>query len=74
MIRRIQYFLRWLKWLRDGKPMIAYPGFHCGCCGKWVNRPFKIPAYKSVDSWADTIDLCDDELRCVSPYMKGHSV
>ncbi len=54
-------FLRWIKWLIDGKPAVHYTGYHCGCCGRWVEEPFHIPTYKSEGSDADTIGLCRDE-------------
>jgi len=65
MIWRVRYLFKWLQWLRGGKPTIKYPGFHCGCCGKWIARPFEIPTYQSVGKWADTIGLCDDEINCL---------
>ena len=36
MFWRIGRFFTWLRWHHKGKPMIKYPGFNCGCCGKWV--------------------------------------
>ncbi len=64
MIWRIRYFFEWLCWLKDGKSVVKYSGFHCGCCGEWIARPFEIPTYKSIDKWADTIGLCDNEFLC----------
>lgn len=50
---------KWLKWRRDGKPMIEHPGFHCGICGNWVNQPFKIRDYQSLGDWVDRVGLCN---------------
>jgi hypothetical protein len=52
--------IRWLKWLWNGRPVIQYPGLHCGCCGEWVNRKFSIPTYKSTGEWWDTWGLCPE--------------
>lgn len=40
--------------------MLKYPGFHCGCCGKWVDEAFEIPEYQSADPWWDTWGLCNE--------------
>jgi len=57
----IIYFFAWLKWVWKGKPMIHYEGYHCGLCGKWVNKPFEIPEYQSDGEWWDTWGVCDAE-------------
>jgi hypothetical protein len=36
-----------IKWIRSGKPMKTIPGWHCGCCGRWVKQEIKFPAYQS---------------------------
>jgi hypothetical protein len=59
-IRWIITFFKWLNWHTSGKPYIEYPGFHCGCCGKWIKKKHKIRKYKSRGRWADTWDLCDE--------------
>ena len=56
-------FFRWMKWIFDGKPMVTYNGFNCGCCGKWITQKIEIPEYKSCGRWWDTIDLCN---RCAN--------
>jgi hypothetical protein len=43
--------------------MIHYPGFTCGCCGNWINKPFSIPKWKSEGEYWDTIGLCVDEFK-----------
>ena len=55
--------ISWLKWLLSGRPYIEYPGYHCGCCGKWVDDPFSMPTYKSIGSW-DTWGLCPKGTGC----------
>ena len=47
-----------LKWILSGKPMISYPGFHCGCCGKWNAIPFSLPKYLSMGEWIDGWGVC----------------
>jgi hypothetical protein len=37
---------------------IEYPGYHCGCCGKWVNDVYFVPERMSVGWRWDTIGLC----------------
>lgn len=50
----------WLFWLVRGKPLIHYAGYHCGCCGKWVEEAFTVPVRESCGKWADTWGLCKD--------------
>ena len=50
---------RYLIWFIKGKPMIKYVGFHCGLCGKWVDKPFEIPDYQSLGEWEDTWGICN---------------
>lgn len=52
-------WIKWIKWIIVGKPMIDYPGFNCGCCGKWVKKSFSVRKYRSVSRWWDTWGLCD---------------
>ena len=51
---------KWIKWIIAGKPTVDYLGFHCGCCGKWVNELFAIPEYQSSGRWWDTWGLCNE--------------
>ena len=37
---------------------IEYPGYNCGCCGKWINEVHFVPARMSVGWKWDTIGLC----------------
>lgn len=60
MIQKIFYWIDLLKWVWKGKPYKKYSGFHCGCCGKYVKRKFKVPTYESNGDWADTWGLCDE--------------
>ena len=60
MIQRFFVFIDWLKWIHNGKPHKKYAGFHCGCCGKWTKKKFKIPTYQSKGEWCDTWGLCDN--------------
>jgi len=55
MLRKL---IKYIKWLREDKPMITYPGYHCGACGRWVDEEFSIPKYKSMGKWDDTWGLC----------------
>lgn len=55
----IKKFFSYLKWLRQGKPIITYGGFNCGCCGEWIYEKYTIPTYKSCGRWWDTWGLCD---------------
>ena len=58
MIWTIRQFFRWLRWLRNGKPIITYQGHHCGCCGAWTDEEFTVLAHKSCGEWGDTWGLC----------------
>jgi len=50
--------IAWLKWLIEKRPYITYKGYNCGLCGKWVNKEFSIPEYKSCGRWWDTWGIC----------------
>ncbi len=56
--RPLVLLYKYISWLIRGKPMITYPGFNCGCCGKYTAKPFSIRDYKS-DGWLDNWGLCD---------------
>lgn len=56
----IKRFFQWLWWLRSGKPVIAYPGYHCGLCGSWVGEKFEMPEYLSSGEWSDTWGVCSE--------------
>lgn len=64
MIRWVLKLNNYIGWLIEGKPYIDYEGYHCGCCGKWTARKFKIPKYQSHGKWGDTWGLCK---QCESP-------
>lgn len=51
---------RWFKWIRAGKPLVHYEGYHCGLCGRWCDIPFEMPEYKSWDKWHDTWGMCKE--------------
>ena len=53
-----------LKWIRQGRPMIKYPGFGCGCCGKYWAIPFEVPTYESSGKWWDTWGVCPPGKGC----------
>jgi hypothetical protein len=55
---KIKKFRVYLNWVKNGKPMIKYPGFHCGCCGCWTEFEFEVPECDS-DDWWDTWGLCE---------------
>jgi len=50
----------YVAWLFSGRKTIDYPGYHCGCCGKWVDKPFSIPEYDSCGKFADTVEICEE--------------
>lgn len=50
-------FLRWIRWLVAGRPVVNYTGANCGCCGRWYSEDFSVPAYLA-DPWLDTWGLC----------------
>ena len=52
--------IRKIKWLLNGKPVLKYSGFCCGLCGKWVDREFAIPEWRSCGTWWDTWGMCDE--------------
>lgn len=60
--------LKFLKWLIEDRPYITYEGYHCGCCGHWVDEEFSIPTHKSYGKWADTWGLCN---KCRKPGRGG---
>ena len=49
-----------LKWFLNGKPMIKYPGYTCGCCGAGVMKEFEVPEWNSAGEWWDTWGLCEE--------------
>jgi hypothetical protein len=55
-----RYSIGKIKWILQGKPMIEYTGYNCGCCGKWVEEKFKVPTYQSWGEWYDTWGLCKE--------------
>ena len=57
-----------LKWIWKGRLMLDYSGYHCGCCGRWIDDPIQVPEYESVGEWGDAIGLCpkDDPECCWS--------
>ena len=57
-------FIKWIAWLLKKKPLISYSGYNCGCCGKWYNKPFKVPKYISEGEWWDTIGICKNGEGC----------
>jgi hypothetical protein len=56
----IRKFLKFTKWLLNKKPFVTYEGFHCGICGKWIEKQITIPKYKSNGFWFDTWGLCKE--------------
>jgi hypothetical protein len=38
--------------------MVFYPGYHCGCCGRWIVMRFGVRKYRSLGERADTWGLC----------------
>jgi hypothetical protein len=56
-------FFSWIKWKLKGKPTISYTGYNCGLCGKWVDKSFSVPTYKSLGSWWDTWSVCEECLN-----------
>jgi len=46
-----------------------YPGFNCGCCGRWWNIPFKVTHYRcnlftKLDENWETWGLCPKDKGC----------
>jgi len=56
----MKLFFKYLIWIIRGKPYFTYPGYHCGCCGKWVSHKYKVPEYISLGEWHDTWGICDE--------------
>ena len=75
MLRPI-WFIRHVRqryqWKRDGRPMVHYDGFQCGCCGRWHDIPFEIPQYESVGEWWDTVGLCPEGTGCCLDTVETH--
>ena len=44
------------RFLARSKPVV-YPGFHCGCCGAWVEKEWSCT--DPSDEYFDTIGICD---------------
>lgn len=67
----MKHLIAKMKWILNGKPTITLPGFHCGCCGKYIEKPFKIRNYNSKENiivetdedyqkyWYYTWGMCD---------------
>jgi len=64
MINWIRNLIAKIKWVIQGKLMINYLGFHCGCCGRWWSIPFEVPTYESCGEWWDTWGLCLEGKGC----------
>lgn len=67
-IRYIRYFIQYLKWLFN-KTYVTYPGYNCGCCGRWWDKEFKVPTYKANKFW-NTWGLCPEEKGCMVNFEK----
>lgn len=51
--------IRKIKWLLKDKPMIKYPGYNCGLCGRWIDEEFEVPEWASYGQWWDTWGICE---------------
>lgn len=71
---RSLFIVRYLRWRFGGRSMVKYPGFKCGCCGRWWDIPFEIPEYESCGEWADTWGLCPRGEGCNTIYKDGVEV
>lgn len=60
----IKLFFRSISWRHRGRPMIKYPGFTCGCCGRGWKIPFEIRDYESCGKYWDTWGLCPEGEGC----------
>jgi hypothetical protein len=69
--------IKWFIWVLRGKPTITYPGYNCGCCGKWWDETYRVPHYELKESiiikkgdslknevWGDTWGLCHKGKGC----------
>ena len=45
ILETIKNYILYLKWKYNGKPTIKHNGYHCGLCGKWIDKPFETPEY-----------------------------
>lgn len=58
MFRFLHNYKAKRKWIKEGKPMKKYEGSHCGCCGKWIAKPFEVPLWEA-NEFADGWGLCN---------------
>ena len=58
-IRPIKNYLARRRWRKSGSPVFVYPGYNCGCCGKYIKEEIEVPTYESLGSW-DTWGLCPE--------------
>jgi len=54
------FLIKKFVWKLKGSKFVSYDGFHCGLCGRWVNKSFKIPEYMSIGEWWDTWGICKE--------------
>jgi hypothetical protein len=54
----IWYYLTYMLWIIDGRPYITTLGYHCGCCGRWVNMKRRIPKFLYSEVWSHW-EICD---------------
>jgi len=66
--------IQYLLWIVKGKPKVEYPGFNCGCCGKWVNEPFSLPSYQAWGYNFDCWGLCEECIEEGKKYHERHAV
>lgn len=61
-------FLLYISWRIRGKPMVSYPGFNCGLCGKWWSIPFEVRDYKNMGFQYESWGMCPDNQGCQKKY------
>jgi len=59
-IRPLKNYLARRRWRKSGSPVFVYPGFNCGCCGKYTKEEFEVPTYETLGPNWDTWSLCLD--------------
>ena len=64
LLEKIVFLCRKRIWILEGRPMVQYKGFHCGICGKYIDKQFSIPKYESDGEWWDTWGLCEN-CKCI---------
>jgi len=64
IIYEIRRFFMKRRWQKAGQPVVVFPGYHYGCCGKYTEGEYGVPTYEFVTSYWDTWGVCKKGEGC----------